>query len=52
VDLSDDKEEIMIDQVVGKVTIPTDADLLMAYATTPGKSEIHRGKRLVVFSRG
>lgn len=36
VDLSDDKEEMMIDEVVGKVSIPTDADLLIAYATTPG----------------
>lgn len=36
VDLSDDKEEVMIDQVVGKISIPTDANLLLAYATTPG----------------
>uniref|UniRef100_A0A8W8LJ21 Caspase family p10 domain-containing protein n=1 Tax=Magallana gigas TaxID=29159 RepID=A0A8W8LJ21_MAGGI len=36
VDLPDDKEEVMIDQVVGKISIPTDADLLLAYATTPG----------------
>lgn len=36
VDLPDDKEEVMIDQVVGKIAIPTDADLLLAYATTPG----------------
>ncbi|XP_061164378.1 caspase-3-like isoform X2 [Saccostrea echinata] len=36
VDLSDDKEEVMIDQVVGKISTATDADLLMAYATTSG----------------
>lgn len=30
------KKEVMLDQVVGKISIPTEADLLLTYSTTPG----------------
>ena len=38
VDIPDSKKEVMLDQVVGKISIPTDADLLLTYSTTQGTS--------------
>lgn len=41
VDFADCKKEVMLDEVVGKISIPTDADLLLTYSTTPGTNIFH-----------
>ena len=41
VDFADCIKEVMLDQVVGKISIPTDADLLLTYSTTPGTRIFH-----------
>lgn len=41
VDIADGIKEVMLDEVVGKKSIPTDADLLISYSTTPGTNIFH-----------